>query len=134
MKLKIFCSIKGKRVFAILRPARDNLFSKSNGQKTTIWHNYGRNFLDVCFNLIKDYFFFSNQNRQDMYNCLVYKEKQSAAFAEKNVNQQIFEQKIQDLWFQNWLLGSREKDICFCIFFVWTLKYCIHTYLKSSLE
>lgn len=26
----------------------------------------------------------------------------------KNVNQQISEQKIQDLWFQNWLLGSRE--------------------------
>ena len=53
-----------------------------------------------------------------MYNCLVYKEKQSAAFYEKKVNQQIFEQKIQDLWFQNWLLGSREQDVCFCIFFV----------------
>lgn len=78
-------------------------------------------------------FFYSNQNRQNMHNCLVYKEKQSAAFYKKNANQQIFEQKIQDLWFQNWLLGSREQDM-YMFLYVFCLNFeVLHTYLKSFL-
>ena len=127
MKQKIFCSIKWKRVFVILRQ-KIICFQNQMVRRLPFDTILVKIFLMFVFIWSKTVYFTQIKIDKICITVKFTKKNNLQLFTKKNVKQQIFEQKIQDLWFQNWLLGSREQDICFCIFFVWTLKYCIHTW------